>query len=117
MSQYSQPPQPPYDQQPLHSNLPQQAGGYPGPQHDNESLGGWVLTIFLTFIPLVNLIYMLVLAFSANTSIAKRNFARATLIWMLVGIVLSIIGFIIMAIFGMSLVNEISNTYPMEFDY
>lgn len=109
----------PYEQQPLPpSNLPPQAGGYqPLQSPADEGLGSWILTVFLTFIPVVNLIYLLVLAFGTGTSIAKRNFARASLIWMAVGIVLSIIGFIMMAIFGAAVFNEISNTYPMDLDY
>ena len=98
--QYHQPPYQPAD--PGYSNLPPQ---------DQESLGSWVLVTFIMFIPLVNLIYMLVLAFGSGTSIAKRNFARASLIWMAVGIALSIVMFILLADMGASLINEISNTY------
>ena len=107
----------PYDQPLLQqSNLPHQTGGYPPQQAANEGLGSWILTVFLTFIPLVNIIYLLVLAFGGSSSLAKRNFARASLIWMVVGIILSIVGFILLAMFGITMFEEISNTYPTEFE-
>ena len=113
MSQYQshdQPPLPP-------DNQPHYSGGYPPQAAADEGLGSWVLTVFLTFIPLVNLIYLLVLAFGGSSSLAKRNFARASLIWMLVDIVLTILSFLWLAIFGASMINEISNTYPIELEY
>ena len=103
MTQYPQYQQP-YDQHsPGYDYVPQ--------QQDPESLGSWVLVTFVMFIPLVNLIYLLVLAFGSGTSIAKRNFARASLIWMAVGIVVTIVLGILFAVAGMSIFSELSNTY------
>lgn len=108
MSQYPQ-----YQQQHLPpSNLP-----YSASQQHTEGLGSWMLTIFLTMIPLVNIIYLLVLAFGGSISIAKKNFARATLIWMVIGIVLSIFMAILFASFGVSIFNELSETYPTSYEY
>ena len=70
-----------------------------------------MLVVLLTLIPLVNIIYLLVLALGANTSVAKRNFARASLIWMAVGLVLSIVLGILLAVAGWSLFTELVNTY------
>lgn len=107
MTQY-----PPY-QQPNQPSQPMDPGyGYSNlPPQDQESLGSWVLVTFIMFIPIVNVIYLLVLAFGSGTTIAKRNFARASLIWMLVGIALSIVLGILFAALGVSLFNEMSNTY------
>lgn len=96
--QYPQYEQPPYQPYP----------GTVSPQ-DQESLGGWVLVTFLMFIPLVNIIYLLVLAFGNGNSLAKRNFARASLIWMLVGIALSILVSILFASAGLAIFNELMN--------
>lgn len=52
------------------------------------SLGDWVLTLFILFIPIVNIVMLFVWGFSAGTPPSKRNFCRAQLIWMLVGLVL-----------------------------
>lgn len=107
MTQY-----PPY-QQPNQPGQPMDPGyGYSNlPPQDQESLGSWVLVTFIMFIPIVNVIYLLVLAFGSGTTIAKRNFACASLIWMLVGIALSIVLGILFAALGVSLFNEMSNTY------
>ena len=103
MTQYPQYQQP-YEQPGLgYDSVPQ--------QQDPESLGSWVLVTFVMFIPLVNLIYLLVLAFGNATSIAKRNFARASLIWMAVGLVVSIVLGILFAVAGMSIFSELANTY------
>src|SRR5699024_5081138 len=83
----------------------------------NEDLGSWVLTVFLTMIPLVNIVDLLVLAFGDNTSIAKANFARATLIWTAVGIAVSIIFAVLLATAGVSIINEVLNEHSNEFNH
>ena len=55
----------------------------------------WVLTIFLAAIPLVGLILLFVWAFSSETHPSKANWAKATLIWYAIGIVLSMLFFMI----------------------
>ena len=62
------------------------------PEDPADSVGSWMLTLFITGIPVVNLIYLLVLAFGSGAAPSKRNFARATLIWTL--IVLVVTGFL-----------------------
>jgi hypothetical protein len=60
------------------------------------SLGNWMLTLFLTFIPLVNIIMLIVWAVSSSTPPSKANWARAALLWMAIfialGILMSIVG-------------------------
>lgn len=51
-------------------------------------LGEWMLTLFLTFIPIINIIALLVWAFSSSTKPSKQNWARAILIWMLIAMVI-----------------------------
>ena len=81
------------------------------PAQQQEGLGGWIMTVLLTLIPFVNIIYLLVLAFGTGPSVAKRNFARATLIWMAVGIVLTIVLAILLAAAGLSVFSELANMY------
>ena len=57
----------------------------------SSSLTSWLLAVFLTMIPLLGLIYLIVVAFTGTRSAARRNWARATLVWMVVGAVLSIV--------------------------
>jgi len=71
------------------------------PSEDVVSLGEWILTIFLMWIPIVNFVLLIVWAFGSNTKPSKANWAKATLLWMVIGVVLyfflfaSIIGGII----------------------
>ena len=55
------------------------------------TIGDWVVTILITAIPLVGLIMLFVWAFSGGTNISKANWAKAMLIWMLIGLVLGIL--------------------------
>ena len=50
------------------------------PEHPDDSVGSWMLTLFVAGIPLVGFIYMLVLAFGPGGSPAKRNSVRAMFI-------------------------------------
>lgn len=53
------------------------------------SVVDWVLTILVLCIPLVNLIMLFVWGFGSGTNPSKANFAKAALLWMLIGIILS----------------------------
>ncbi len=50
------------------------------------SLGDWVVTLLILAIPLVNIVMLFVWGFADGTHPSKRNFCRAYLIWMLVGV-------------------------------
>ena len=52
------------------------------------SVGDWVVTLILMAIPFVNLIMLFVWAFGSGTAESKANWAKATLIFYLVGIIL-----------------------------
>nr|MBS0038544.1 hypothetical protein [Saprospiraceae bacterium] len=55
------------------------------------SVKDWFITILLTAIPIVGLIMLLIWAFGGNANINKANWAKATLLWLAIGIVLWII--------------------------
>ena len=57
------------------------------------SIGDWMLTYFLLFIPLVGLIMLFVWAFGSHTPPSKANWAKALLLWGLIGI-LFYVGFL-----------------------
>ena len=78
---------------------------FPGMQPSTEPLSvkEWFVTLFITYIPLVGLIMLLVWAFDSSTNINKKNFAKASLIWMLIGIALAILFLIAFAGLIMSL--------------
>ena len=56
-----------------------------------QSVGQWMLTLLITFIPLVNIIALLIWAFGSSTAPEKSNWAKAMLIWFVIFIGLSIL--------------------------
>ena len=77
------------------------------PEHPYYSVGAWMLTLFVAGIPVVGFIYMLVLALGSGGSPAKRNFARAMFIWQIIGIVATILMFIL---FGGAIMAGLQNS-------
>jgi hypothetical protein len=79
------------------------------PSSEPLSVKEWFLTLFIAWIPLVGLIMLLVWAFDNTTNINKKNFAKANLLWTVVGIVLAII--VVMIFMGaiLSIVGSSSN--------
>jgi hypothetical protein len=69
-------------------------------------VGDWFITILITAIPLVGLIMLFVWAFGSGTNPNKANWAKATLIWCLVGIV---IGIIFIIVFGALIFSGLSS--------
>ncbi|OYT12400.1 MAG: hypothetical protein B6I19_09850 [Bacteroidetes bacterium 4572_114] len=67
------------------------------------SVGEWFIAILITAIPLVGLIMLLVWAFSPDTNINKANWAKATLIWMVIGIILA---FFIFGVIGLAFLQD-----------
>ena len=55
------------------------------------SVGEWIVTFILMIIPIVNIIMLLVWAFSSGTTLSKKNWAKAELILILISIVLGVI--------------------------
>ncbi|MBL38022.1 MAG: hypothetical protein CMP07_06395 [Xanthomonadales bacterium] len=56
-----------------------------------QSVGQWMLTLLITFIPLVNIIALLIWAFGSSTHPEKSNWAKAMLIWFAIFIGLSLL--------------------------
>jgi len=48
------------------------------------TVGGWMLTLLVLAIPLVNLIMYLVWALSSSGNLNRRNFCRASIYWFLI---------------------------------
>ena len=74
------------------------------------SVGDWFITILILGIPLVNLIMYLVWAFSSGTNLNKKNFCKATLIWMAIGIIVGIV-------YAVVLGTMVSNMAEPALDY
>ncbi len=69
-------------------------------EDNHMTIGQWVLTIFLSQLSIVGLILLFVWAFGERKYPSRKNFARAMLIWSLVGV-------IIFALFAAMVVPEI----------
>jgi hypothetical protein len=65
-----------------------------------QSVMDWVITLLITYIPLVNIIMLLIWAFDSQTPLNKKNWAKARLIWILIGFAISTV---IFTIFGAAL--------------
>ncbi|MEY3018185.1 MAG: hypothetical protein RL336_1320 [Pseudomonadota bacterium] len=65
------------------------------------SIGDWIVTYLLLCIPLVNFIMLIVWAVQADKP-SKSNWAKATLIWMILGV-------IIFMVFGATLMAGIAS--------
>ncbi|NQX66535.1 hypothetical protein HQN90_10400 [Paenibacillus alba] len=55
------------------------------------SVKDWMITILLLAIPIVNIVMLFVWAFGGGVNPTKANYAKASLIWAVIGIVLYII--------------------------
>ncbi len=65
------------------------------------TIGEWIITFIITYIPLVGLIMLFVWAFGDGSHPSKKTWAQASLIMMVIGIILMILFFgIIVSIFG-----------------
>lgn len=67
------------------------------------SVGEWMLTMLLMAIPCVNIIMLFVWAFGSGAPKSKSNWAKASLIWIAIAIVLEIV---IWATVGASLISQ-----------
>ncbi|WP_405156631.1 hypothetical protein [Paenibacillus sp. FSL K6-0108] len=66
------------------------------------SFGSWMLTLFLMMIPLVNIIMLFVWAFG-DSNPSKANYAKASLLWAAIGIVIYVLVFVMIIGTGISL--------------
>ena len=93
-----------YEQMPSSQNQ----GNYYQNQHDPNKdvmgMGEWLLTLIVLAIPCVNIIMYFVWAFG-NGNENRKNFCRAGLIMMAVGIVLTIL---LYSIIGISIVSSMA---------
>lgn len=70
------------------------------------SVKDWMVTILLLAIPLVNIVMLFVWAFSKGENPSKANYAKASLIWALIGIGLYFIFFVLFFGAMMSNMNQ-----------
>lgn len=72
------------------------------------SIAAWLITLLITAIPVVNLIMLFVWSFSRNTDPARKNWAKAVLILLVLSVIL---GILTLSIFG-TVIYGYLNTGP-----
>lgn len=102
------PPPPPQYQQPQYQQSYQQPGYTPAVDNSPLSVGQYIGMYLIQLIPIVGFILLLVWAFSADTNLNKKNWAKAMLIIMLIGIALTIVISIAMGGMIAALLNSAS---------
>ncbi len=63
--------------------------------NNTMSVGDWMLTLLITFIPIVNIIMLFVWGFGSTTAPNKANWAKAMLAWFAIMIVFYIVIFLV----------------------
>ena len=79
-------------------------------QYQPMRVGEWILTFILTGLPLIGFIMMFVWAFSSGTHPSKQSWAKAYLILMAIGIILTIIVMIFFTIAGIAIFESAANS-------
>ena len=82
---------------------PMYVGPGQSPEQSADSVGSWMLALLLTALPVIGIIYVLVLAFGGSASTSRCNWARAMLIWQIIGV---IIGVLFVALGGWALFSQ-----------
>ena len=57
------------------------------------SISDWLITYLIMIVPIVNIVMLFIWGFGSNTNLSKANWAKASLIWMVILFVLYIIVF------------------------
>jgi hypothetical protein len=106
----AQPVQPAYQQQPSHQ---QQTSYQPQPAYQQPVKNGTVsvgmnfLFVFLTFIPIVGLIFAIIVAASSGFKKSYQNLARAWLIGFAILVILSIVVSIVMHAYIQDIIDKV----------
>ncbi|WP_205677199.1 hypothetical protein [Antarcticibacterium arcticum] len=88
---------------------PANAGNYYATQDTTPMrTSEWFWTLFLTAIPLVGIILLLIWGFGSSSNLNKSNWAKATLLWILV---ITSFYVVLLIIFGLSFLSMGGNDY------
>ena len=55
------------------------------------TFGDWMVTILVLAVPLVNVVALIYWAASSGTNVTKQNYARASIAWFLIGLVIFLV--------------------------
>jgi membrane-associated HD superfamily phosphohydrolase len=77
----------------------------PGSGYQPMSIGDWIVTLIVSYLPFVGFIMLFVWAFGDGTHPSKKTWAQATLIMFVIMIILLIVFFTIFATLLQSMFN------------
>lgn len=82
---------------------------YQTPGIENEvTVKDWLLTMLILCVPIVNIVMIFVWAFGGGSKPSKSNFFKAMLVWVVIGIVISLALGVTM---GLALFNGFGSNY------
>ena len=55
------------------------------------TFGDWMITILVLAIPFVNVVALIYWAASSGTNVTKQNYARASIAWFVIGLVIFLV--------------------------
>lgn len=76
------------------------------------STGEWFVTLLILALPIVGLVMYFVWGFGTDGNVSRRNFCRAALIWLAIGLGLAALTMIAILIFGGTLAALLSQGVP-----
>lgn len=100
-----------YEQQPVQQTYSAPVTPSIPAEYAPVSIGAYIGYSLLFGIPCVGLIVALVIAFGGNQKISLKNFARAYLIMLLIGVGISILISIVFGVGIFSMFNYVGNNY------
>ncbi len=83
----------------------------PQRQFKSLTIGDWLITFLIQAIPIVGFIMLFVWAFGGDTHPSKKTWAQATLIFMVIVVVFTIILFILLGGIFMSIIQGLNYDY------
>jgi ABC-type Fe3+ transport system permease subunit len=72
------------------------------------STGEWFVTLLILALPIVGLVMYFVWGFSTTGNVSRRNFCRAALIWLAIGVGLALLTMVAILVFGGTLAAVLS---------
>ena len=82
------------------------------PTDEVISVKSWIGTLLLMAIPIVNLVMLFIWAFGSGTNPNRKHFARAYLIWSLIGIAIYLV---LLLLFGAALFAAFNQASPFGY--
>ena len=65
------------------------------------SVSDWMITLLVLWLPIINIIMYIVWALDTAGNANRRNFCRASLLWFVIMMILSILIVVVMAMLGL----------------